>query len=219
MMKTPVTSALNEKMSYYSESVGYFDLSAQKREQYNQKLVKIVSYVDGDIKKTELPSDVTEADIGIVADARRIVKTNASSSSMLIPAFAAGKNLAKEFMKFMVRDDNLVLFMEKTSGSHLVFDFDFEKDDTTREIWNSLSSFRKSVYEVEKNSSLIRFVNEPIEYKGGLMPYTDLSTQIERYMISSNERDRMTAQQIFDHCISYMDDDRWNNILRLAGIN
>ena len=116
----------------------------------------------------------------------------------------------------MVRDDNLVLFMNKSSGSHLVYDFDFSKEEN-KEVFNGLSAFRKSVYEIEKDCDLIRFVNEPIVYKGGLEPYADLSTQVESYMISANAGDRKTAQEIYDHCIKYMDDDRWSNILRLSG--
>lgn len=215
MMKTPVTSVIVEKLSFYNDG-DYFALSDSKKNEYDLILAGIVGYVDGNIERENLDARVKDSDIEIIRKARRIAKTNASSSSMFIPAFAKNKELAKEFLKFMVRDDNLVLFMNKSSGSHLVYDFDFSKEEN-KEVFNGLSAFRKSVYEIEKDCDLIRFVNEPIQYKGGLEPYADLSTQVESYMISANAGDRKTAQEIYDHCIKYMDDDRWSNILRLSG--
>lgn len=219
MMRTPVTSALSEKLSYYSDDrQTFYQLSAEKQQEYDTLLSSIVAYVDGEIDKESLDARIKENDISIVSEARKIARTNASTNAMFIPAFAKGKEIAKEFLAFMAKDSNLELFMDNTTGSHLVFDYDFNKTEERKARYDKLSEFRKSVYDIENNVSLIRFANEPIEYKGGLMAYCDLSTQLETYMISSNSGDRKTGKDIYDHCIAYMDDSRWDNILRLAGI-
>lgn len=219
MMKVPVTSSLCEKLSFYKDGdTAYFDLPNEKKNGYDTLLSKIVAYVDGDLAREKLETEVKDSDIEMVKNARCIVKTNASTASMFVPAFATAKEKAKDFLRFMAKDECLTAFMENSSGSHLVYDFDFDKDEESKNIYDGLSLFRKSVYDIENDCQFIRFINEPIEYKGGLMPYTDLSTQIEKYMISSNPNDNMTGQEIYDYCINYMDDNRWENILRTAGI-
>lgn len=72
-MKTPVTSVIVEKLSFYTDG-DYFALSDSKKNEYDLILAGIVGYVDGNIERENLDARVKDSDIEIIRKARRIAK-------------------------------------------------------------------------------------------------------------------------------------------------
>jgi N-acetylglucosamine transport system substrate-binding protein len=67
--------------------------------------------------------------------------------SIIIPSFSKEKDLAKKFLLFMARNENLKAFTEKTNGVMLAMDYsDVHFED------NKLSTFAKGIYEINTNS-------------------------------------------------------------------
>lgn len=68
--------------------------------------------------------------------------------SIVIPAKAPNKDLAKKFLAFMCREENAIKFTENTHGVMLGLDYDI---DALNSIENS-TEFMKSVFEINTNS-------------------------------------------------------------------
>lgn len=77
----------------------------------------------------------------------RVNYTVGAGDSIIIPKKAPNKELAKKFLLFLARDENIKMFTEKTSGVLLAMDYsnvDFSD--------SNLSEFSKSVLEISENS-------------------------------------------------------------------
>ena len=62
-----------------------------------------------------------------------------------IPVYATAKDLAKEFLKFMLSDEGYRIYFDATTGNQLPIKYDLQNDT---ERWGSMSAFAKSRYEV-----------------------------------------------------------------------
>lgn len=90
----------------------------------------------------------------------RMVSTG-NADLLAIPTKAKNKELAKEFLLFMSRQDMLKLFTEKTGGNPRPFVYDEDTD------WSNLSTFGKSVMNVWQTSVNIFPYSDNAKYKEG----------------------------------------------------
>ena len=102
LMRTPIISALSDKMSYWTLGQSYSEASVNKANAstlalYDEKLRALVDYVDG--VTTTLPAGTTEADAEIIREARKINYSIGTSHTAAIPAYASAKDAAKEFLQ------------------------------------------------------------------------------------------------------------------------
>ncbi|PWM73349.1 MAG: hypothetical protein DBX59_05135 [Bacillota bacterium] len=168
-MKTPIISALSDKLSYWAESGNFTEasktMSEAKRKEYDDKLCAVVDYVDG--VTTEKPSFANDKDVEIVRTARKVNTNVAQSHTMVIPVYSTAKEGAKEFLKFMASDEGIALFLNKTSGSALPYDFDLAEYDG----YDSLSPFAKQKWEILTTSDFVPpYQVFPTHYLGSFSP-------------------------------------------------
>lgn len=114
-IKTPVISALSEKLSYYQSGADTAN---------NEKLSALVGYVDAHPEEgdnADRPAGTTEEDVEIVRDARHIGSYLGEGKDHIvsIPAYSRNIEAAKEFLKFIYSDEGLNIFYEVTQGQML----------------------------------------------------------------------------------------------------
>ena len=112
MMPVPVLSAVIEKTSTINDDA---------------TLSKVIKAIDDktayDARGTELES-VSKDDWDKIFEARHIAYTTGGNSSAYIPSYAAGKDLAQDFLRYMATDKAQEIFMETTKGCQLPFLYD-----------------------------------------------------------------------------------------------
>ncbi len=214
-MRTPIISALSDKLSYWDKAVNFTEasktMSATERNGYDEKLAQLVDYVDGVV--TQKPDWATDKDVSIVTAARRVNNNVAQSHSMVIPVYATAKTAAKEFMKFMASDEGIELFMENTSGSVLPYYYDIEN----YEKYDELSDFAKKKWEIMLNSDYVeQWQTYPTHYLGSLSPRYGI-TLLGVTFGSQDSSVLKTADQIVRENKDYFRN-RLETILKNAGL-
>lgn len=207
MMKTPVISSIVDK------------LTTVKSDTLLRELVSAIDAVtDGkeDISKYQSGSDyiidgtnVSAADWDYVRAARNTIYTSAVEMGAFIPTYAAEKEGAKEFMKFMFSDEGLKI---KTNILHQAPSISLSTGETfDMEGWNS---FEKSAFELTlSGEKIVTTVNRKNASKifAGFLTTDFARNSFVSSFCASNEADRMTA----DECWKKMTDtfessfDRW----------
>lgn len=77
----------------------------------------------------------------------RVNYTVGAGDSIIIPAKAPNKALAKKFLLFLAKDENMKIFTEKTNG--VLLGMDYSNVDFSE---SNLSTFSQSIIEINKNS-------------------------------------------------------------------
>lgn len=70
-----------------------------------------------------------------------------AGDSIIIPSHSKEKDIAKEFLRFIARNENLKIFTEKTNGVMLAMDYSEVEFDESK-----LSTFAKGILDINKNS-------------------------------------------------------------------
>lgn len=102
-----------------------------------------------------------------------------AGDSIIIPAKSRNKELAKKFLLFLAKDENMKLFTEKTNGVLLGFKYDNVNFDDS-----NLSKFAKSVIEINKESKKFNLYSNSLLVLNGklsiewtpsnLQPYSEI---------------------------------------------
>lgn len=193
MMQTPVTSALIDKLSVWTESAGYraANLTADKKADYDNKLRAIIDYVDGAAAK---PDWATDADVATVRKARNYY-FGGNGSTMSVPAFATAKEGAKKFISFMGSDTAIDLYFRSTNGCTLPFDYDYESNSYYAEI----SDLAKKSMALKKGKTTVIDETAYVTYYKGGFRY-DAGINGHNFAITFGSYDaasRYTAEQVF----------------------
>lgn len=196
MMKTPILSKIIEKTPSIKDDA---------------TLREVIKYVDKTI--TEKPSGVTDEDIEYINQARHYIYSLGLNHNAVIPVYATAKELAKEFLKFLCTPEGIKIYQQETSGNSLPLK---AKYTINEEIYNNLSNFQKSKYDIISNGKFGRR-SFPLVYKGGLGPYVGERKSPE-VVLGVKGNTAMTAKQIYDAEINYYTDSVWNAMLTKAGI-
>ncbi len=216
MMRTPLNSAIAEKLSFWSDardyatvfSAAYADVpdpaSVAVIEAADAKLRQIVDYVDGGKTGTE-PDGVTDEDIRTVEEARKIIFTYGAGHQAVIPAYATAKEAAKEFLLFLASDKAQKIFAENTQGATMSYGYDPASDNI------EMTDFARASLDIVKDSVICTHWSVARGYwEMGFTPYR-LSLQL----MASGTNDYKTPEEIFfDSIISY---DEYQTALRTAG--
>ena len=135
-IKTPVISALSEKLSYYNEA----DKAGN-----DQKLAELIKFVDAHAAEGDnegRPSYATEEDVQIVREARHFSYLSSDSDHIAsIPAYSKHIDTAKDFLKFMYSDAGLQIYYETTGGAKMPYATVGSYDDSKI----TKSKFRNSI--------------------------------------------------------------------------
>ena len=199
-MRTPIISALSDKMSYWAETDNFTEASktmtAETRKAYDDKLCALVDYVDG---LGDKPAWATDKDVKIMQESRAYI-CGGVGSTMSIPAYATAKNAAKEFLKYMATDEAIALYMDNTSGNSLPYDYDIKS-------WSgyaNLSDFAKRKFEIKENAvAVISEDSYPMYYIGGLRYDNGLKNYNICITFGARNSTRKTADEVITGGYNY----------------
>lgn len=203
MMKTPIVSSIIEKCTTIENDA---ELSA---------LIKAI-----DANSNELVGegyDVSKKDFNKIKEARSVVCSVGPAQSV-IPAYAKGKDIAIDFLRFMATDRGIVEYAKGTSGSTLDFYFDLQK--AAPEVYENLSPLHKERLAYMNNEDQpINILKKGSTYRlssvGGVKPFVNDA----HYTTLSNSTNKVTAQDFYDDTIKHWTDSAWAMALSLAGLS
>ena len=178
MMKTPVLSAITEKL----DSIEDGD---------DETLSLVIDYVDGNLD--EPPAGVSETDIEKVRIARNITASNGLTHSAYVPQFTNAKANVFRFFLFMASDEGLRIYKEYTKGGFLPFKHDYTGVE--------LSTFEKDIAEQLNSMHYVGELNlSPLFYKGGLsgVKYSNQASLESRIACSPSSANYLDAQGAFE---------------------
>lgn len=212
MMKTPIISAISDKLSYYTEDASWDEISADKQEAYDAKLREIVDYVDG--VSSTMPAFATEADVKIVAEARQVIYSIGSYHGCAIPVYSTAKDIAKDFLKFMASDEGCAIYQQNTNGAMLPFDYDYK----AVEGYDDCSVFAKNNMDTIANAITFCQPNHRATWlAGGLAPYSGVTSLCITFG-TADAATKKTAKQIIQNTKSVWDVGKMTRLLENAGI-
>lgn len=147
-IKTPIISALSEKLSYYNPS----DKAGN-----DEKLSALVSFVDAHPQEGDnegIPAGTSAGDAEIVRDARKTASYMTASADHLASVPSYGKNVeaAKKFLKFMYSDEGIQIYYKSTQGLTLPIVPTGGYDESV-----NVSSFRNCVNDIMKEGYMLDY--------------------------------------------------------------
>lgn len=197
-MKTPVISSIIEKCTTIPD---------------NDTLSKVIDAIDAG---EESYGQVSAEDFAKVKEARKIVLP-VGNHTIMIPAYATAKEVAKDFVRYLATDGANNVFMEYSNGASMPFNYDVETEDP--ELYNSLAQIQKDRISLCKGATYLLNENTyKTVYYGGIARVSQGRTVVEALFTAQNEKDRMSAREIYDAEIAYWDDVRFANVLTNSGI-
>ena len=212
MMKTPIISSIRQKTPSIPDDA---------------TLRKVVQAID-DGKTFGMANidGVTEADYQTIMDARGVTLSLGAGFHSCIPSYAAGKDVAVDFLRFMATDKAQEIYAKATGGATLPFKYKM----SDKAIFNDFSDLQKSVIDMREksiynstcmplgtNMPLVKFGNLGIWTSYALNGAWDINYAQNGSLDPKNE---WSAQAAYDRDIDYWTNnngEKWNNALRLAG--
>lgn len=221
-MKMPVISAIAEKLSFYEEKgVDYETLSADKKNAYDLKVQQIIKDVDANLTYEQSASKIqgiSETDFDIVAAARQIVGLRtAVGQSAVVPSYAAAKELAADFLRFMYTDASIKDFAISSKGLIFPTTYDVIND---ADVQANVTKINKSKMDLLKGTSNYEFTSIPAASattlgRGGLEAiYFNGKFEV---MFIQNGDNRMSAEQILAAEKAHWEGG-WEQMLSAAGL-
>ena len=212
MMKTPIISSIRQKTPSIPDDA---------------TLRKVVQAIDeGKTFGMANIDGVTEADYQTIMDARGVTLSLGAGFHSCIPSYAAGKDVAVDFLRFMATDKAQEIYAKATGGATLPFKYKM----SDKAIFNDFSDLQKSVIDMRENSiynsacmplgtnmPLVKFGNLGIWTSYALNGAWDINYAQNGSLDPTNE---WSAQAAYDRDIDYWTNnngEKWNNALRLAG--
>lgn len=221
-MQMPVLSAIVENTGLYTHDKAYNTLTDAEKAAYDEKLSAIISVIDKNGTLTDAQAavaELTQADFDKIKEARRIVY-GVEDHVAYVPSYATAKDLAKDFLLFMGSDVACETFMKSTNGASTAFKYNVEEKSPT--LYQSFSNLQKERAKIAQNGiTPFSASTSRLCYLGGLTYYT-ISSALESFFTSQNEKDRKSAQYIYNNDIEYYinknNGEYWNELLTRAGI-
>lgn len=121
------------------------------------KLREVIDYVD-DIRRPK-PADVSDADIAIVSEARRMVGQG-MSAKIMIPLSSKKVDLAKKFLQFLATDKAQGVAMDAKNGINVLPYNAKEAVSGTK----PLTNYSKTLQEVTREAIFISLYNEEYDF-------------------------------------------------------
>ena len=205
-MKTPIISSLGEKLGIsdkvLAEVVSYVDSA-----DYENGVINDASQEYDSAKVKTCSKEI----IDTVAEARKVVYSEAVSNRALIPNYANAKEWAKKFVQFMNSDEALNIY---TDTLHFKTFVKPTVDNTDTSKW---STFMKSAEKLMDNADYV------FRAKGYKLFYNTSMTEFLPYVASSyftatNANDKKDADEFWQLCEDFYNQN-WDNLLKQAGLS
>jgi len=199
MMKMPVISSIVEKLEYRNGAEYMSD----------EMLAQVVQAIDNG----ETTYDgVSANDMTRLIEARNMMY-RMTGHEAFIPAYATGKSIAIDFLRFMATDIGIETFMKATKGTLTPYNYD-------------ASAIKESFYDLQKDhyeymKTVVTLPPESVfklNYLGGLNQITKVPS-VETAFSAQRAEDRMSALDVYNADIDYYNDSVFQTLLQKAGIN
>ena len=217
MMKTPVNSAIVDKLSFWEKEQDYSTIFQAARgdtpdqaslkiiKDADAKLLQIIDYVDG--VSTEKPNFATDADIAIIREARNLTCSYGSNSQGVIPVYATAKEAAKKFLLFLATDRMQRVVAQNCSGAVMPYGYDPILDSEVQ-----LSSFATDVQKIMNESTLFQHsASSKGEWLIGLT-----ASRINRTHFAGEGTDYVTPEHVWEDAL--IDYSEYQRLLSTAKI-
>lgn len=212
-MKTPVISSITDKTPTIISTATKLNMTK------DQLLSAIIDEIDSGVSESAyITQGVSTADYDYVRKARGIVYSIGANSTAVVPAYATGKDLAVDFLRFLATDKGIEIYMKATGGASTVFHYDPKTENTDE--YKNYDKISKDVIDIfeYKDLHILPFPgNFPLVRYGGwnmFAPgYSGLST-----LFGTGE---YTADKLFAKITDYWTangNEKWNSALSLAGL-
>lgn len=202
LRKIPVVSSLGTKLGITDE-----------------KLSKIVSYVDGNGEKPAVESTKGYSEdevIEAVREARNLFISSSNSHIAYVPAYSDKILEAKQFLQFMSSDEGIRLYANATLGAGLPLEYDYLGDDQIE-----MSAFMRSSHEMMKGGShYMDNMKDRLRALGGVyfINHENYLGVSRVFSSSKSSSSYLTAERLFIVNYTYMRE-RWDTIfLTNAGL-
>ncbi len=209
-IKTPVVSSLGTKLGISEKDlcavIDYVDAVNDGAEPAKPAIT--ISPVNGNTL-------TVDAVIAEVRSARNLTFSYINFNNAYVANYGKGRELAKDFLKFMASEKGQKIYATAMNGPTLPFGYDVSKDS---EIWNNFSGFAKSRWDAAKSAEYyFRRTDLPLGAVG-LIPFrASESAPLEAQMNRTN--DTKTAADIANLDYQYYSKGTaWNDLLKRAGI-
>ncbi|MBQ7913308.1 MAG: hypothetical protein IJ308_06185 [Clostridia bacterium] len=205
-MKTPVISSIIEQCN----SIGNDD-----------ELATIVQYVDENKSYDEASAafntaygkTLSSADYARINEARRVMY-RLEGHEAYVPSYAAGKELAIDFLRFMATDISIEQFMKSTGGCVTSFNYDAKSS----EAWDSFSLKQKAhVTYFESGVQMPAFTSFKLHYYGSLAPLTQ-TPQLDLAFVNDSASARKSPEKIINDDYSKFNSSEFEALLIKSGI-
>ena len=216
MMKTPVISGIVERLSFYRSDKDYSELTEAEKEEYDAVLQSIVKEVDEGKTQSETEG-VSQADFDIVKEARKMVNLIVAHDA-LIPSYSTAKDLAKDFLMYMVTDKSLNTYIEVTGGCQMAYEYDVKTEDPA--LYESLSDMQKNKMEMLNDCTFKPFEElYELKYVGMAEAFPTWSN-VSFCFTAAFEGDYHSAFEIYESDIDYYAKNQaynWKQVLTRMG--
>lgn len=216
-MKTPVISTLiNElkgvkddfALGYVVDCVDGNKTYAEAKSGYESEKSKFAAASQGEL---------SEEDYNRVKQARGVMY-RLEGHDAYIPAYATGKEAAKDFLRFLATDVSIGRFMKSTKGCVTAYTYDAENSP----LWNEISTMQKDhIKYYYSGVQLPIYTSFKLAYFGGLTPLTQ-TPRIDYAFVAQSETDRTSPEKMIADDYNYFAGDNDANfklLLTKAGIN
>ena len=107
--------------------------------------------------------------------------------------------------------------MKNSNGASMPFEYDVETKDP--QLYASFAQLQKDRISLCKGATYLLNENTyKTVYYGGIARVSQGRTNVEALFTAQNEKDRMTAKQIYDAEITFWDEVRFANVMTNSGI-
>lgn len=198
-MKMPIVSSIIDVVP--NKSIGN-----------DAKLIEVIDYVDGNGSK---PVGVTDADIEYVAQARKIVCSEAGQHIMYVPIYSNMINEAKNFIKFTLSKAGQEILLENSYGNMSPLKVNIN----TFNYSSQLTPFEKSKYDIYNSDTvLIREYSHPMGYLGGVQLFYNDPYMESAFGLINTSSQFMTPEQLWTKDYNAKRTD-WNTMMQNAGVS
>ena len=203
MMKTPIISSITDKCTTIADDA---ELSA---------LVKAID--EGSTALQGKGYEVNQKDFDKIFEARRIINGSLTGPA-IIPAYAKGKDIAVDFLKFMATDEGISAYCKGSSGGTIAFDYDMQTKNP--ELYASLEPLHQDriahMCNIDDPVHVLRSAESyPLYQYGGV----DAFVNMKFYTLLSAQGKTESAQSFYDETIVYWTSSVWTTALTKSGLN
>lgn len=225
MMKFPVISALSDQLSYWDiivpagkdyQSACSDPACKQGLEACDELLSLIVEYVDGGMQGA-LPSvqyggqtvTASQDDIDRVAEARGCYTSLGGGHTMVIPAYATAKDLAKKFIRLCFSETGIETVMKESKGALLPVKYDVK----AWEGYANMSQFQKDIYDIVEDGIAIQH-SSTVNWRVSGLPSPMSNVKFFQYKLTDSGY--ISPEQYFER--NSLSRDEFIDIMRQAGL-